>query len=235
MKKIVHILIISIFFSACSTRTDDEGLGQQNLNSTPSIPELVFPSQDQLCITNTLNFTWNASTNTDGSSVIYTFEIATDNQFLNIVESEILTSLSKIVTLDKGVAYYWRVKARSTKKIESDYSKISQFYTEEVPNSNNLPFSPALVAPFIGQNFNNTNSISLSWTASDVDKDPLKFDILFGKDKNALTLVSENSDENSFQVSLDSANTTYYWKVIVKDDKGAKVSGPIWHFKTNDL
>jgi hypothetical protein len=231
MKKILYSIVFSIICSSCSSSPS----GSEDADSIPSVPVLVFPAQDQLCITNTLDFKWNASTNSDGSSVIYTFEIAKDNQFSDIVVTETQTSLSKIVTLEKGFAYYWRAKARSSKNIESDYSPTSQFYTEEVPNSNNLPFSPALVAPFIGQTFDGTNSISLQWTASDVDKDPLKFDVYFGKDKDALTVVAQDTENTSLQVTLDTAQTTYYWKVIVKDDKGAQVTGPLWSFKADNL
>ncbi|SFD17352.1 hypothetical protein [Algibacter pectinivorans] len=239
MKKLLYILVFSTLSISCSSgSSDDAGDGGNKgsgTDSTPTVPQLVFPSEDQLCIDNTLNFTWNASTNEDGSSVIYTFEIATDNQFSNIVTSEVQTSLSKIVTLDKGVAYYWRVKAKSTKKIESAYSPFSQFYTEEVPNTNNLPFSPANTTPFVGQNFNNVSTINLEWTASDVDEDPLKFNVYFGKDKNALTLVAENISNTSLDVTADTANTKYYWKVISKDDKGAQTSSPTWEFKVNNL
>lgn len=233
MKKIIYILVFSILFSSCSK--DENSSSEQDLESTPSIPQLVFPAQDQLCISNTLDFTWNASTNDDGSSVVYILEIAKDNQFLDVVVSEVQTSLSKIITLEKGFAYYWRVKARSTKNKESDFSPTSQFYTEEIPNSNNLPFSPALVAPFVDQTFNGTNSVNLEWTASDVDQDPLTFDVYFGKNKDALTKVAENSDSNSIQVTLDTAQTTYYWQVIVKDDKDAQVTGPLWTFKADGL
>ena len=235
MKKILYILVFSVMAASCSSGSADEDGSGQNSDSTPSVPQLVFPSQDQLCIENTLNFTWNASTNEDGSSVIYTFEIATDNQFSNIVVSEIQTSTSKIVTLDKGVAFYWRVKAKSSKNIESAYSPVSQFYTEEVPNTNNLPFSPANVTPFVGQNFDGVSTISLEWTASDVDNDPLKFDVYFGKDKNALTLVSGDTGNASLDVIADTANTIYYWQVIAKDDKGAQTSSPVWDFKVNSL
>lgn len=235
MKNIIYILVFSLICASCSSGSGDDGGGEQNQNSTPSVPVLTFPSQDQLCIENTLNFTWNASTNEDGSSVIYIFEIATDNQFSNIVISEIQTSLSKIVTLDKGAAYYWRVKARSSKNIESNFSPTSQFYTEEVPNSNNLPFSPANTAPFIGQTFDGVSNVNLQWTASDVDQDPLKFDVYFGKDKDALVLVAENIESNIFQVTPDKAQTTYYWNVVVKDDKGGEVTGPLWHFKVESL
>ncbi|MFS4481564.1 hypothetical protein ACKGJY_00980 [Hyunsoonleella sp. 2307UL5-6] len=237
MKKILYILVFSGIVASCSSGSSDDGDGGGNPNtdSTPTVPMLVFPSQNQLCIDNTLNFTWNASTNEDGSSVIYTFEIATDNQFSNIVVSEVQTALSKIVTLDKGIAYYWRVKARSTKNVESPFSSVSQFYTEEVPNTNNLPFSPANVKPFVGQNFDGVSTINLEFTASDVDNDPLTFDVYFGKDKNALSLVSEDTVNTSLDITVDTADTIYYWKVISKDDKGAQTSSPIWDFKVNGL
>lgn len=233
MRKLLYIFICSIIYSSCSKR-DDGGLSQST-DSIPSAPSLVYPAQNQLCIDNTLEFKWNTSTNDDGSSVVYIFEIATDNQFSTIITSEIQTSLSKIVTLEKGVAYYWRVKAKSSKGIESDYSPTSQFYTEEIPNSNNLPFSPDNATPFVGQNFDGVNTIDLQWTASDVDKDPLKYDVYFGKDKNALTLMLEDTEQTTLQVTADTPQTTYYWQVTVKDDKGAETNGPIWNFKVNSF
>lgn len=233
MKKTLYILVLSIICASCSSGSSDDGGGTSD--SKPSAPTLIFPAQDQLCITNTLNFTWNASTNADGSSVIYVFEIAKDNQFSNIVTSEVLTSLSKIITLDKGVAYYWRVKARSIKNIESDYSTTSQFYTEEIPQSNHLPFAPALVNPFLNQHFDNVNTVNLQWTASDVDNDPLKYDVYFGKNNESLALVMENSNSTSLEVNLDAPQTTYYWKVVVKDDKGGQITGQIWEFSVDTL
>ncbi len=233
MKKLLYMFICSVIYSSCS-KNDDGALGQIT-DSTPSIPSLVYPAQDQLCIDNTLEFQWNTSTNDDGSSVVYIFELATDIQFSNMIASETQTSLSKTITLDKGFAYYWRVKAKSIKNIESAFSATSQFYTEEVPNSNNLPFSPDNVAPFVGQNFDGVNTIDLQWIASDVDKDPLKYDVSFGKDKNALTLMLENTEQTSFTVTVDSPQTTYYWQVTVKDDKGGETNSPIWNFKVNNF
>ena len=112
---------------------------------------------------------------------------------------------------------------------------MSQFYTEEVPNRNHLPFSPAIVSPFLGQTFDNTSSVNLQWTASDVDQDPLKFDVYFGNDKNALKLVAQDISNTNFQASLNVANTTYFWNIVAKDDKGAEVTGPLWNFKVNDI
>lgn len=233
MKNIIWKLTLVVFMCAsCSSGGDSDGGPGETSDTKPSTPNLVFPAQNQLCITNTLNFEWEASTNEDGSSVIYILEIARDNQFTNKVVDEVLTGLSKIVTLDKGFAYYWRVKARSTKSVESDYSPTSQFYTEEVPNSNHLPFAPSLVRPFLGQTLESgTTTITLEWSGADVDNDPITFDVYFGKNKDALSMVSENTESNTFEANLDTTEITYYWKVVVKDDKGATVTGPLWYFK----
>ncbi|WP_242204046.1 fibronectin type III domain-containing protein [Aestuariivivens insulae] len=233
MKKSLNILVLLALASfSCSSGSDDPAGDDGNTNSKPSAPVLVFPSQNQLCTTNVLNFEWQASTNQDGSSVIYKLEIAKDNQFTNKVVDEVLTGLSKIVTLEKGLAYYWRVRARSTKSVESDYSSVAQFYTEEVPNSNHLPFAPSLISPFLGQKLEvGTATVKLEWTGADVDNDPLTYDVYFGKDKNALNLVVDNTSAKTFEVNLDSSDATYYWKVVVKDDKGASVTGPTWYFR----
>ena len=61
MKKILYILVCSVIVLSCSSGSSDDDGSTQNTDSTPSVPVLVFPSQDQLCIDNTLNFTWNAS------------------------------------------------------------------------------------------------------------------------------------------------------------------------------
>ncbi|GAB7258038.1 hypothetical protein [Polaribacter sp. OB-PA-B3] len=233
MRKLLYIFICSMIYSSCSK--NDDGDLNPSTDSIPSAPSLVYPAQNQLCIDNTLEFKWNTSTNDDGSSVVYIFEIAADNQFSTTIVSEVQTSLSKIVTLDKGLAYYWRVKAKSSKGIESDYSNISQFYTEEIPNSNNLPFSPDNVTPFVGQNFDGINTLDLQWTASDVDNDPLKYDVYFGKNKNDLKLMLENTEQTLLTVIADSPQTTYYWQVTVKDDKGGETNSPIWNFKVNNF
>ncbi len=235
MRKLLAILIFGIICvsgTSCSGGSDGD---IELTDSTPLAPTLIFPAQNELCITNLLEFKWNASTNTDGGPLLYVFEIAKDNQFSNIVISEVQTSTSKIVTLEKGVAYFWRVKAKSVKNIESAYSAISKFYTEEIPNSNHLPFAPALANPNLGQTLNNTTTVNLQWSATDIDLDPLKYDVFFGKDKDALVLVAENIENTNFEVSLNTAQTTYFWKVIVKDNKGTAVTGPIWHFKVGAL
>ncbi|WP_282079608.1 hypothetical protein [Aquimarina algiphila] len=71
--------------------------------------------------------------------------------------------------------------------------------------------------------------IILDWDATDEDNDPLTFDLYFG-DTNPPVLVSENINVSTFDVTV-LANTAYYWRVVVKDDKQGATVGQIWNFR----
>ena len=70
--------------------------------------------------------------------------------------------------LEKGKAYYWRVKATDSKNAGSKYSATYSFYTEGVALSNYVPFSPQLVRPVLNSTITSTTA-TLEWTASDAD------------------------------------------------------------------
>ena len=69
-------------------------------------------------------------------------------------------------------------------------------------------------------------------TYSDTDGDALTFDVYFGTDNPPTTMVSENQSEITFDVNTVTT-TTYYWKIVVKDDKGGQTNGQVWSFYTN--
>jgi len=77
-----------------------------------------------------------------------------------------------------------------------------------------------------------TNSVKLEWSASDTDGDPLRFDVYFGTDDSLTTAVVENTSETNVTVDVISS-TAYFWKVVVKDDKGGSAIGQVWNFKTD--
>tara|TARA_R110001583_G_scaffold31233_3_gene107058 strand:+ start:6935 stop:7630 length:696 start_codon:yes stop_codon:yes gene_type:complete len=231
MKKFIYIIILGTLLWSCG------GSGGDNPpvvieNKAPSTPTLIYPSSNLLCIENSISFKWNASTDPDaGDTVTYQIQIAKDNSFTQIVESISNTSTTRDITLEKGVAYYWRVSAKDTKNNTSSYSIVNSFYTEGNGVSNYLPFSAEIVSPNLNAVVQ-TNSTTLTWNASDVDNDPLSFDVYFGTDNPPATKTASNLTNKSLAVNLTSA-TTYYWKIIVKDDKGGETIGQVWNFKTD--
>ncbi len=73
--------------------------------------------------------------------------------------------------------------------------------------------------------------VILTWSASDPDGDLLKFDLYFGKDEDP-PLIVRDLDVKSYDPGPLEYSTTYYWKVVVKDEKGGKNESPVWKFTT---
>lgn len=230
---LIYVLFISITMISCG----GGGGGDRDVppapvvNTPPSVPSLLSPTDKVLCISNTVNLSWNASSDSQNDAITYQVQVATDDKFAQVVATGSVTAPSYSLTLDKGKAYYWRVKATDSKSASSDYSSMFSFYTEGTATINHAPYMPQLVTPLQDASVN-ASSVNLEWNASDVDAtDVLKYDVYVGKDKNNLTLSKENLTVKTLQLSLE-ANSTYYWKVVVKDGKGGETIGQIWSFKT---
>ncbi|MCF6270537.1 MAG: tandem-95 repeat protein [Melioribacteraceae bacterium] len=96
-------------------------------SSVPGTPTLQTPTDGSTEQETTLTLSWNepqyAST--------YTLEVATDQQFSNIVfnESSIAATSKEVSALNSGILYYWRVKAVNSNG-ESPYSNVWSFTTK---------------------------------------------------------------------------------------------------------
>jgi hypothetical protein len=234
MKKAYLYLIVfsvSILFSCSSGGDDDVKKPDPVENTAPTVPSQVYPLNNTVCIDNNVVFEWNASTDAEGNSISYQIELSENSSFSPISNSASSSSTSKLVSLTKGKSYYWRLKARDSKGNESDYSSVSQFLTEGDGVSNHLPFAPSLLAPALNSEIDGT-STTLSWQASDVDQDPLVFDVYLDTNADPTTKVSENQSATTFDASGLSASSTYYFKVVVKDDKAGISIGQVWSFTT---
>lgn len=227
MKNFIFIYL-SILLYACSGSDDSTPDPiPPPVNKAPSTPTQVFPTDGLLCTENPLDFLWNASTDTDGDSITYEVQVATDESFSSDLQTKTPSNTSNTFTLLKGIVYYWRVRAKDSKNNFSDYSTVWKYYTEGEGITNHLPFAPTLIHPILNATIIDI-STALEWSSTDVDADPLTYDIYFG-DTNPPTLIQENISSTSYSVDL-SASTTYYWKIVVKDDNGGQAIGQIWSF-----
>jgi hypothetical protein len=124
------------------------------------------------------------------------------------------------------------VKSTDSKDLSSAYSTVFSLYTSGDGVVNYLPFSPDLVAPELNSVLS-TKTAQLQWTAKDVDtKDQLVYDVYFGTTNPPTEKVGVNQVASNFDVTLV-ASKEYFWKVVVKDDKGGETIGQIWRFRTN--
>ncbi|BDU51117.1 kelch repeat-containing protein [Haliovirga abyssi] len=93
---------------------------------------------------------------------------------------------------------------------------------------NNVPEAPSNPIPENGTTVTN-GDLTLSWDCNDVDGDSLKYDIYLGVDSTYLPMVASNYVTSSYNVT-GLVDSTYYWKVVAKDDKNGKSESSIWSF-----
>jgi len=234
MKKHIILFILSVgLFISCggSSGRTDTPTPDPTPNTNPTVPVAVYPANNDLCINNNIAFNWNAATDADNDALKYSIQIATDNGFVNIAHNfSNITQTTKTVSLEKGKAYYWHVKATDSNNGESTYSTTHQFYTEGEPDSNNAPFVAALVAP-IQNSIVSSSTTDLQWSCSDVDNDDLSYTVYFGT-TNPPVEVAQNYSSTSYTATLNSSST-YFWKIDAKDANGAITKGQLWQFKTD--
>lgn len=235
MKKYIALLIIGVVLWSCGgDGGGDDPTPPPAENEAPSTPVQVYPANNDLCINNSVEFKWNAATDPDNNTPLkYQLQVATNTQFTSpIVNDSNITGTSKVVTIEKGTLFYWRVKAIDSKGLSGDYSGNNQFYTEGEGVINYLPFPPTLVAPALNATVQ-TSTTTLEWTASDVDSgDTLTYDVYFGEDNPPTAKVATEQAQTTYNATLSSSKT-YYWKVVVKDGNGGQAIGQVWNFKTD--
>jgi formylglycine-generating enzyme required for sulfatase activity len=98
---------------------------------------------------------------------------------------------------------------------------------------NEPPFAPSSQYPVDESNFVSTSG-DFIWFCDDPDGDPLTYDVYFGTTSHLDSddIVSFDQTGNTFHIPMLSRNTTYTWKVVVKDDHGNGHIGPVWSFTT---
>ena len=95
---------------------------------------------------------------------------------------------------------------------------------------NNPPNTPTSPNPINGA-VNQPTGLTVTWSCSDPDGDPLTYDVYFGSSSNP-ALVSGNQTNASYNPGQLDSSATYYWKIVAKDNQGASTSGPVWSFTT---
>lgn len=233
MKNLLYTIIIGSILVSCSSGGDGGG-SKPPANTAPSVPALSYPADSQLCTENAVTFKWSASSDAEGNNILYKFQVAEDNQFNTGVINRQTASTEVSVNLKKGQAYYWHVLAFDSENAQSNYSPTYSFYTEGDPVTNHLPFLPEAVNPLYDVTIDTANA-QLEWTASDPDTgDTLSYDVYLDTVDPPQVKVAGDISATTFDASgTVQATTSYYWQVVVKDNKGGETQGQIWKFNTN--
>ena len=77
---------------------------------------------------------------------------------------------------------------------------------------------------------------TLSWWVYRGIGSGLKYDLYWGTDPapplKASNISLGNSNYGSYPLGMTSYSTTFYWRVIVRDQQGAYAAGPVWSYTT---
>ncbi len=191
-------------------------------NHAPAEPAIASPIIDSETTLQELALTVDNSTDADGDTLVYYFEIDTVNTFdsLNLqisgpVTEGSLTTGWTVSNLDDNTTWFWRVKANDG-AAESRWAKGSFL----VNLANDIPSRPTVHNPG-DVAFVETLTPELSVNpADDPDDELLNYQFEVYADQ-AMTehVVSGNTDGLSWTVPVELVdNTSYYWRYQVEDE-----------------
>ncbi|MCD6236791.1 MAG: hypothetical protein J7K13_02410, partial [Thermoplasmata archaeon] len=131
------------------------------------------------------------------------------------------------LSLSYDTQYHWYAIANDT-QFENKSSTWS-FTTKPAP-VNHPPSKPSNPTPSDEATGVSVNT-ALSWQCNDPDGDPLTYDVYFGTTTNP-PKVSNNQSSTLYDLDTLQYSTTYYWKIVAWDNKGAKNESNLWNFTT---
>lgn len=207
------------------------GGGSAPVNEAPTTVNLLYPTQNLLCIDNTILFKWSTATDANNDEITYNIAFSKNRDMSNIIKTQTVSASEKSINLAKETAYYWNVTAIDSKGKEGEPSSTFAFYTKGMGEKNTAPFTAELISPNDEVSVT-SNVVSLEWKGADANTtDILKYDVYLGEDKNPV-LKASSIDTELLEVTLVSGKT-YYWKVNTIDVSGAKSIGQVWSFTVN--
>tara|TARA_R110002126_G_scaffold39767_2_gene117598 strand:+ start:13061 stop:13738 length:678 start_codon:yes stop_codon:yes gene_type:complete len=225
MRKLI-IIVVFVSFSLSNMQCS-----KKETNQPPSVVALIYPSENLLCIDNTIGFNWGAAIDPENDKIEYNIIVAKDRALTSIVENRTISNRQVTIELEKETAYYWKVDALDVINNQGSESEIYAFYTKGESVSNYVPFTAALLTPE-NESQVDAGSLSLTWDAGDANiEDILTYEVFFGEN-DTLALMDDAIPTKSYTIAVESGKT-YSWRVDVKDQNGAKSIGQIWSFTVN--
>ena len=215
----------STYYSRLRITTDSDTSSWKEftfrMNSTPDIPTLSSPSNNFFFkLDDEISLQVDKVTDAEEDSIQYYFELYNETNDIIETESGLIPSPSWTVTnfssKEENMSYSWLVRSYDGFEY-STYSDRGYFYFNEVNEQPNL-FRLLNSKPDSSNNLN----YEFSWEKT-TDPDPLdtvEYILSIGSEISNLKTYEVGSDTTYTLEGLED-NTTYYWKVVAKDTKGA--------------
>ncbi len=197
----------------------------QNLNMSPSAPQLISPLNNSNNIILTPLMDWQDVFSANS----YRIQIASDINFNTIVLNQSSTASQFQIpssVLNNDATYYWRVNATNGNGT-GDWSSVWNFRTVTF-----LPPAPILVSPPNGNTGVNLTPV-LDWNDA---PSASTYTVQLSSDSAFLSPIINISNiavtQYSVPPSLLSLNSTYYWRVNSTNSNGTGSWSEVWRFTT---
>ncbi len=196
-------------------------------DAQPYEPTNPNPSNHATGVDINANLSWTGGDPDAGDIVTYDVYFGVTNPPPKIISNQSGT------TYDPGImsyltVYHWKIVAWDNHGA-SKAGQVWDFTTMYVPN--NPPYTPSNPMPQNGATGVDINT-NLSWTGGDPDPgDTVTYDVYFGT-TNPPPLVAVGHAGTTYDPGTLGDLTTYYWKIVAWDNRGASTEGPLWDFTT---
>ena len=208
--------------------TESETFTFTTYNTPPEKPTLLSPTDGEINVSSTPTLTWNKSNDIDGDTTTYCIYLKKEGEsFQYLASTGTDTSYTITSPLNDFTTYYWRVYAIDGTTNETNCSSSSSFTIENYIND--APVINALNAPSNGAKNLGFYPIVFKWTATEIDNEPLKYDIYADQNTTPTTLIAENITADSLTYTFDQYGS-YYWRVVVKDTSGLSDTSAVYSF-----
>jgi hypothetical protein len=188
-------------------------------NTPPITPSSPNPTNSSTGISKTADLSWTCS-DPDGNQLTYDVYFGTANPPPKVT-GNVSTAMYDPGTMNIGTTYYWKITAWDNHST-SKRGPLWHFKTNSPPNT------PSNQNPTNSSTGTSTNA-DLTWTCTDPNNDPLKYDIYFGTTSSPPKVVS-NQTSTTYDPGTMSYSTKYFWKIVAWDNHSASTSGPKWSF-----
>ncbi len=174
-----------------------------------------------------VDLAWTASVDPDGDPVTYDVYLGVGSLPGTPAVSGLSSPGYDPGTLAGLSTYHWRVVSMdpfggSTPGAEWTFTT----------SDNSAPDTPSAPSPADGATGRPVD-VDLAWAAcADPDGDPVTYDLYFGKDALPGAATASGLTANLYDLPHLAPNSTYHWRVVAMDDRGAQSPGPEWTFST---
>lgn len=218
---LILCLLLALFVGSNTCRKWDN-----RYDRPPNRPELVFPERGATNIDTAVILRWRCTHPDTNEKLRYDIYLGTVNP-PSLRDTGILDTYYCPHKLTLLTSYFWQVVARD-RFGDTASGPVYQFTTRQ---ANALPYAPSHPYPESGA-VNQLVRVRLSWHGGDPDQgDTVVYDIYLGTSLPP-SIIYRDCQDSFYTPQGLKYDSTYYWRVVARDEVGDTAVSPLWYFST---